>query len=215
MMDWARAHPRLAAGAAVAVLVLGFMLLRSRDNAWRITNDHSQGIAIVAFGDSLTEGYRMAPGEGYPEQLAKLVGRPIVNRGISGNTTADGLARLDADVLAESPRIVLVGLGANDMLRKQPIDETFANLRRIVDRIQGRGAMVVLIGVEGFPLVHGDYGSRYRSLARETGCVYVADMLDGVFGDPSLMYDQIHPNAAGYARIARRIDSEVGEYLRR
>jgi lysophospholipase L1-like esterase len=215
MMDWVRAHPRLAAGAALAVLVIGFMLVRSRDNAWRITNERSQGAAIVAFGDSLTEGYRMSPGEGYPEQLAKLVGRPIVNRGVSGNTTADGLARLEADVLTESPRVVLLGLGANDMLRQQPIDETFGNLRRIVDRIHARGAMVVLIGVEGFPLVHGDYGARYRSLARETGCVYVADMLDGVLGDPALMYDQIHPNAAGYARIARRIDSEVGDYLRR
>jgi lysophospholipase L1-like esterase len=215
MIDWARAHPRLAAGAAAAALVVGLMLLRSRDNTWRITNEDSQGVAIVAFGDSLTEGYRMSPGEAYPEQLAKLVGRPIVNRGVSGDTTADGLARLDADVLAESPRLVLLALGANDMLRKQPIDETFANLRQIVDRIHARGAMVVLIGVEGFPLVHGDYGARYRSLARETGCVYVPDMLDGVFGDPALMYDQIHPNAAGYARIARRIASEAGDDLRR
>jgi len=210
-----REHPRIAAGVALAALLLAFLLLRSRDNSWRIVNEHPQGVAIVAFGDSLTQGYQLGEAESYPAQLAKLIDRPIVNRGVSGDSTADGLARLDRDVLSESPRVVLLSLGANDMLRRQPIDETFANLRQIVDRLQARGALVVLIGVEGFPMVHGDYGPRYRALARKTGCVYVPDMLDDVFGDPALMYDQIHPNAAGYARIARRIESEAGAYLKR
>jgi acyl-CoA thioesterase I len=213
MKELLREHPRLLAGA-VALVVIGFLLMRSRDNAWRITNEHPQGTVIVAFGDSLTAGYQVAEADSYPAQLASLVGREIVNRGVSGDTTADGLARLDRDVLSESPGVVLLSLGANDMLRRQPMEATFANLRRIVDRIQARGALVVLIGVEGFPMVHGDYGERYRDLARETGCVYVPDMLDDVFGDPALMYDQIHPNAAGYAKIARRIESEAGSYLK-
>jgi lysophospholipase L1-like esterase len=213
MKELLRAHPRLLAGVA-AGLVLGFVVMRSRDNAWRITNEHPAGDVIVAFGDSLTAGYQMAEAESYPAQLAGLLGREIVNRGVSGDTTADGLARLDRDVLAENPGVVLLSLGANDMLRRQPMDATFANLRRIVDRIQARGALVVLIGVEGFPMVHGDYGERYRALARETGCVYVPDMLDDVFGDPALMYDQIHPNAKGYATIARRIESRAGRYLK-
>ncbi|HET9316512.1 MAG TPA: arylesterase [Vicinamibacteria bacterium] len=215
MRELLRAHPRLLAAATVVLLVAAVLLTRSRDNAWRITNEHPAGDVIVAFGDSLTAGYQMAETDSYPAQLAGLLGRDIVNRGVSGDTTADGLARLDRDVLAESPGVVLLSLGANDMLRRQPMDATFANLRRIVDRIQARGALVVLIGVEGFPMVHGDYGDRYRALARETGCVYVPDMLDDVFGDPALMYDQIHPNAKGYAKIARRIESEIGSYLRR
>jgi acyl-CoA thioesterase-1 len=209
-----REHPRLAA-AAVLALVVGFMVLRGRDNTWDIVNERSQGTTIVAFGDSLTAGYQMGETDSYPAQLARLVDRPIVNRGVSGDTTADGLARLDRDVLDENPRLVLLSLGANDMLRRHPIEDTFANLRRIIDRIQARGAMVVLIGVEGYPLVHGDYGGRYRALARETGCVYVPDILDGVFGDPRLMFDQIHPNAAGYARIAQRLAGEVGDRLKR
>jgi lysophospholipase L1-like esterase len=213
MKELLRAHPRLLAGVA-AGLVLGFVVMRSRDNAWRITNEHPAGDVIVAFGDSLTAGYQMAEAESYPAQLAGLLGREVVNRGVSGDTTADGLARLDRDVLAENPGVVLLSLGANDMLRRQPMDATFANLRLIVDRIQARGALVVLIGVEGFPMVHGDYGERYRALARETGCVYVPDMLDDVFGDPALMYDQIHPNAKGYARIAHRIESRAGRYLK-
>lgn len=214
MMDLLRDHPRLAAAAAVLVLV-GILLMRSRDNTWRITNDTPQGLAIVAFGDSLTAGYQVAEADSYPAQLARRIGRPIVNRGVSGNTASDGMARLEQDVLAASPRIVLLSLGANDMLRRQSIDETFVNLRRIVDRLHERGALVILIGVEGYPLIHGDYGERYRALARETGCAYMPDMLNDVLGDPRLMYDQIHPNAAGYAKIAERIDAEVGEYLRR
>jgi len=197
---------------AVAVALLAFAAC-GRNNTWKITNAYPQGVAVVALGDSLTSGYQMAPGESYPEQLSARIGRPILNRGVSGDSTAEGLARLERDVLDENPRIVIVGLGANDMLRRQPIDPAFANLRAIVDRIHAKGALVVLLGVDG--RLYGDWGPRYRALARETGCVYVPDLLDGVFGDPRLMYDQIHPNAKGYAKIAERLDSEVGAFLRR
>lgn len=195
------------------VLALVALAGCTRDNRWKITNAYPQGVAVVAFGDSLTSGYQMGAGESYPEQLAARIGRPILNRGVSGDSTAEGVARLERDVLAENPRIVIVGLGANDMLRRQPIDPAFANLRAIVDRIHAKGALVVLLGVDG--RIYGDWGPRYRVLARETGCVYVPDLLDGVFGEPALMYDQIHPNAKGYAKIAARLDSEVGAYLRR
>ena len=198
---------------AAAVLALLALAGCTRDNRWKITNAYPQGVAIVAFGDSLTSGYQMGEGESYPEQLSARLGRPILNRGVSGDSTAEGLARLERDVLDENPRIVLLALGANDMLRRQPIDPAFANLRAVVDRIHARGALVVLLGVDG--RIYGDWGPRYRALARETGCVYVPDLLDGVFGEPALMYDQIHPNAKGYAKIAARLDSEVGEYLRR
>jgi acyl-CoA thioesterase-1 len=199
---------------AAAVLACVALAACTRDNRWKITNAYPQGVAVVAFGDSLTSGYQMAAGESYPEQLSARIGRPILNRGVSGDSTAEGLARLERDVLGENPRIVIVALGANDMLRRQPIDPAFANLRAIVDRIQARGALVVLLGVDG-PRMYGDWDGRYRQLARETGCVLVPDLLDGVIGDPALMYDQVHPNAKGYAKIAERIDSEIGEYLRR
>ena len=197
---------------AMAAALLTFAAC-GRNNTWTITNAAPQGVAVVAFGDSLTAGYQMAEGESYPAQLSVRIGRPILNRGVSGDSTAEGLARLERDVLDEDPRIVILALGANDMLRRQPIDPAFANLRAIVDRIHAKGALVVLLGVDG--RLYGDWGPRYRALARETGCVYVPDLLEGVFGDPRLMYDQIHPNAKGYAKIAERLDSEAGAYLRR
>ncbi|HEV8253177.1 MAG TPA: GDSL-type esterase/lipase family protein [Vicinamibacteria bacterium] len=199
--------------------------------------------SIIAFGDSLTEGYEVGPGESYPERLGRLLGRPVLNRGVSGNTTAQGLARLQRDVLDENPRVVLVCLGANDMLRGMPADEQFANLRAIVKAIQAKGALVILIGTEGYeaqspraaratgstpgasaggpggaaqrPPAREDYGERYRELARATGAVYVPDLMRGVLGNPVLMRDRIHPNAAGNEKIARRLLAEVGDRLPR
>jgi len=188
---------------------------------------------IIAFGDSLTEGYELGPGDSYPERLARLLGRPVVNRGVSGDTTAQGLARLQRDVLEENPRVVLVCFGTNDMLRGMPADEQFANLGQIVKAIQAKGATAILIGTEGYAAqvpqaaratgftpgasagAQEDYAARYRELAQETGAVYVPDLVRGVLGNPTLMRDPIHPNAAGNETIARRLMTEVGGYLRR
>jgi acyl-CoA thioesterase I len=184
--------------------------------SWTITNAYPSGANVIALGDSLTQGYRVAPGEGWPEQLSAIVGRPILNRGVSGDTTGDALARLERDVLTQDPRVVLVCLGGNDMLRRMPADQQFDNLREIIRRIQDRGALVVLIGTEGFKILSDvDYGRRYEALARETGSVYVPDLMKGVLADRALMVDQIHPNARGYAKIARRIADEAGDYVKR
>lgn len=197
----------------MAVVLVGALACRG---SWDITNERPSGSTVIALGDSLTAGYRVAEGEGWPEKLSAIVGRPILNRGVSGNTTADALARLEADVLSQDPRIVLVCLGGNDMLRRMPADAQFDNLRTIVRRIQEKGALVILIGTEGFKILSNvDYGERYEALARETGAVYVPDLMKGVLTDRTLMLDQIHPNARGYDRIARRIADEAGDYLAR
>lgn len=201
---------------AAALLALAAVAAGGCRRGWPITNAAPSGSNVIAFGDSLTLGYRVEAGEGWPEQLAALIGKPVLNRGVSGDTTADALLRLERDVLVDDPRIVLVCLGGNDMLRRLPADQQFVNLRTIVRRIQEKGALVVLIGTEGFKLMSSsDYGERYEALARETGAVYVPDLMDGVLGDRTLMLDQIHPNARGYAKIARRIADEAGEYLSR
>jgi len=211
LASWKWTLGALALTTAAVYLLLG----RSRINDWTITNPHPQGAHIVAFGDSLTAGFHTGPGESYPEQLSRLLGKPILNRGVSGDTTADALLRLEKDVLAENPRIVLLCLGGNDMLRRLPADAQFANLRQAIQRIQAKGALVVLLGTEGFRLDQQDYDRRFRELARETGSVYVPNLMKGILSERSLMYDQIHPNAAGNARIARRLENDVGSYLRR
>jgi lysophospholipase L1-like esterase len=204
-------------GRLAAAAVLLSAACRSGATEWPVRNERPAGRNVIAFGDSLTQGYGVGAEDGYPAHLSRRLGLPILNAGVSGDTTGDALARLGQDVLARDPRVVLVCLGANDMLRGQPPERQFANLDRIVREIQARGALVVLVGIEGYEgLPPGvDYGARYRALAESTGSVYVPDFLAGVLTEPGLMHDGIHPNGDGYARIAARIAEEAGGYIRR
>ncbi|MDK2970693.1 MAG: acyl-CoA thioesterase [Candidatus Sumerlaeota bacterium] len=193
---------------------LWFLFGRSSLNTWPIVNESPSGSTIVALGDSLTFGYGLAPEQSYPAQLAARLGRPVINAGINGNTTEDALRRLDQDVLARDPAVVLVCLGGNDMRQKWDLERTMANLREITERLQASGALVVLIGIEGDGLIYSnDQGEAYEALAREKGAVYVPNMLKGVLGHPSLMHDPLHPNAAGYEKFVDRLTDIAGDYL--
>src|SRR5690606_16894189 len=118
-----------------AALIIGGALaaiwLMGRFAPYAITNASPGGSNIIAFGDSLTAGYEMPEGAAYPAQLSQRIGRPIINAGVSGDTTADGLRRLERDVLERDPRIVLLCLGGNDILRNRPTDEIIGNLEDI------------------------------------------------------------------------------------
>lgn len=195
-----------AIAAAVAAIAVLSLIWTARDPA--ITNLDSAGASIVAFGDSLTAGYGAREGEDYPSRLAAAIGADIINAGVSGDTTADALARIDADVLANAPRIVLVGLGGNDFLRGVPIATTEANLREIIRRIHDRDAMVLLLGFD-FPSLSANYADMYEEIAADTGSLLVPDILAGMLRDPKLKSDDIHPNAAGYALMAERISTPL------
>jgi lysophospholipase L1-like esterase len=100
------------------------------------------------------------------------------------------------------------------MLRRQPREQAMQGLRDIIERIQDSGAMTVVLGLEGAFLLTGDWGEAYEEVARETGSVFVPDILDGVYGNRALMQgDRIHPNAAGYEVITDRIERYAGEWL--
>lgn len=167
---------------------------------------------IVAFGDSLVVGVGSPETEGFIMPLVSLVGEPILNRGVRGNTTVDGLARIET-ILELKPRIVLLLLGGNDYLRKVPKTETSENLHTIIKTLQGEGILVVLLGVRGGVLTDG-YETMYEDMAQTTGSVYVENVLDGIFGNGSLMFDSIHPNREGYARIAKKVYVELEPVLR-
>lgn len=180
----------------------------------KVRNLDSRGTTLVAFGDSLTAGYGAAPGEDYPSRLSALIHQPILNAGVSGDTTESALARIDADVLDRNPRVVIVGLGGNDFLRRVDLGATEANLRTIVRRIEGRGAMVVLLGFR-FPNIGPSYESMYARVAKEEGCLLVPDMLAGILRDPTLKSDEVHPNGRGYALMADRVAGPLEKLLTR
>lgn len=198
-------------GAVVAAAIVATVLLRPGRDTWPIHNGHPRDGVVVCFGDSLTAGHGAAPEDGYPAVLARLVGREVVNRGRDGDTSVAALARLD-EVLALEPAIVVVMLGGNDMLRRLPIADTRAALATIFDRLLAAGAMVAFLGIDP-PFASGARMAAVRDLCRERGVLWVGDVMDGLWGDPARMSDQIHPNAAGYRVIAERVAAALRDRI--
>lgn len=161
-------------------------------------------IEVLAFGDSLTFGIGSTSGNGYVPVLERRIGVDIFNSGIPGNTTGDALTRLSTSVLARDPRIVIVLLGGNDILQNVPVQTRIDNITQIVERIRSDGSKVILVGLGSGQV--DPFNGELPGLASRTGSTYVPNILDGIIGNPSLMFDQIHPNDAGYAIMADRIE---------
>ncbi len=181
-------------------------------------------IRIVAFGDSLTAGYGLKPGQAFPDVLQialKAHGHnvEIMNAGVSGDTTAAGLARLDWAVGQDADGVI-VELGANDALRGQPPAETRANLDAILTRLEAKNLPVLIAGMRS----PENWGSAYRDqfnaiftdLAAKHGAILYPFFLDGVATDPKLnLSDGLHPNTHGIAIIVKRILPKVEELIGR
>lgn len=167
----------------------------------------------VAFGDSLTEGFGASEGHDYPTLLGAQLGVQIVNRGRSGDTTADGLARVE-EVAQLRPRVALLCLGGNDGLQGKPQDQMLANLERLIDRFHREGTFVVLIGVRS-PGLRDQYAKPFRRLAREKQVFHVPDLLRGILLTPAYKSDPLHPNDEGYRHIAERLAKELRPLLPR
>jgi acyl-CoA thioesterase I len=179
---------------------------------------------IVALGDSLTAGLGVARDEAYPALLEARLRQAgfayrVVNAGVSGDTSAGGLRRLDW-VLRSRPEVVIVALGANDGLRGQPVGALRDNLTAIVSRLRAAGARVLLVGMR-LPPNYGEayaneFAGAFRSVARATSVTFLPFLLAGVAGDPTLnQADGIHPNAAGHRVVADHVWPALLPLLRR
>jgi lysophospholipase L1-like esterase len=190
-------------GVVVFVALVGAAFWYFSDAKSLLTNYPSDGTDIVAFGDSLIQGVGSTDGHDLVSDLSARIGQPIVNLGVSGNTTAQGLARI-SELDRYDPKVVILLLGGNDFLQKVPQSETFANLAQIIQNIQGRGAIVLLLGVRG-GVLSDPFAAEYQQLASTYHTAYVSNVLKGLLGHPDLMSDEVHPNDAGYAEIADRV----------
>ncbi len=172
------------------------------------------GDQIIAFGDSLIEGVGASPGHDLVSVLARRLGTPVINAGRRGDTTGAALARIDQAVLSRRPRVVLVLLGGNDLLRRVPRETTIENFEEIVTRIRGTGAAVVLATVEiGF--FTGAEGRAFDTLAARTRAALVPDILGGILGRRDLMADGVHPNDRGYELMADRLEPVLRDLIAR
>lgn len=182
----------------------------------------AQGYQIVGLGDSLMAGYRLAPGESFPERLEaalKAAGHDVViaNAGVSGDTSTGGLARLDWSV-PDGTKLVLLELGANDMLRGISPEITEKNLDETITRLKARGIAVLLIGMKAAPNLGQDYEAAfngiYERLAQKHGLPLYPFFLDGVAATPALQLDDgMHPNAQGIDRMVQGVLPVVEKLL--
>src|SRR5512139_3382449 len=195
----------MLAASRFFIAVCVAVLLAACDRAPTLPRLSSHDV-IVAFGDSLTHGTGAPPDSAYPAVLASLTGRPVINAGVPGDTTASALQRLPAVLAEYHPRLVLLCLGGNDMLRQQPAAATENNLRLLVQTIRASGAEVVLIGVPE-PRLFGGAPDFYARVARDMKLPLEQDAFNDVLKDARLKSDPIHANAAGYHQIAERLDA--------
>jgi acyl-CoA thioesterase-1 len=177
---------------------------------------------ILAFGDSLTAGFGLPPGESFPEQLeralhARGIDAHVVNAGASGDTTAGGLARLESR-LADKPDLVILELGANDMLHGTDPEVVRTNLDQMIEKIKSSSAKLLLVGNQAIANWGKEYEEEfnrlYPELARAQDVALYPFFLEGVAMKPDLNQpDGLHPNARGVAIIVERIAPDVAALL--
>lgn len=183
----------------------------------------AEPVEIIGFGDSLMAGYNLAQGEGFTDQLAaalKAAGleTEVINAGVSGDTSTGGMERLDWSV-PETADIVILELGANDMLRGITPAITRANLDAMIVKLKEKGVTVILAGMRAAPSMgatfQADFDPIYPDLARAHDLPLYPFFLDGVATAPDLLLgDGMHPNAKGVAEMVRRMLPIVEDAIR-
>ncbi|MEJ2471358.1 MAG: arylesterase [Desulfuromonadales bacterium] len=194
-------------------LVFLALLLGACDSGPKIDRI-DQTAVILAFGDSLTHGTGAAPDQSYPKVLSQKLGRAVINAGVPGETTAQGLKRLPDLLETYAPTLVILCEGGNDFLRRQDPEQTARNLSAMVDLIKARGADVILVGVPklGFGLSVPPF---YAALAEKHAIPFEGEILLELLGDKTMKSDSIHPNAAGYHQMAAAIYEKIMQAQRK
>ena len=160
---------------------------------------------VLAFGDSLTFGTGASPSESYPAVLERAIGRKVVNAGVPGETSGQGLQRLPEVLEEVKPRLLILCHGGNDFLRRMDDAQAAANVRAMIQLARGQGIPVVLLATPkpglppSIPLFYGE-------IAAELKVPFEEGVIRTVLFDNGLKSDMVHPNAAGYARIAAAVE---------
>ena len=195
------------------VLMLPFLLWGC--GGYKISADRPTTKNIVVLGDSITAGYGVEMGERYTQLLQFRLRSDryvIKNLGVTGDTTAQGLARIE-EVIAAEPEIVIVALGGNDFIQGKPLTEVAANLREIIKQVQTTKADVLLVGVIAPPTRGLGYSleakKMFKEVAEDMNVVLMPNFLKGILLDQRYMLDQVHPNAAGHQILS----DNMWEYL--
>lgn len=207
----------MAFNSSIRVLVAAGLALSSGIGAAL-----AEPVRIVAFGDSLMAGYQLNPGESFPERLEEALkarGHDVViaNAGVSGDTTSAGLARLDWSV-PDDTQLVILGLGANDMLRGVDPGVTENNLTGMLERLDARDIDVMLMGMLAAPNLGASFGERFNGIYPDLASQFDVELypffLDGVTTVSGMtLDDRMHPSAAGVDRMVEGVLPMVEAYI--
>ena len=169
---------------------------------------------MLALGDSLTYGYGAAPAAAYPVQLAGLTGWKVINGGVSGDTTADALARLPG-LMQQQPKLVIISIGGNDFLRKLPESTTRANIGKIIQTVQAANVPAVLVAIPHFTTgaLFGNLSDHplYQEIAEQYRIPLLGGAWSEILGDRDLKSDQVHANDEGYRKFAELLKAFLEE----
>ncbi|TWG97906.1 acyl-CoA thioesterase-1 [Mesorhizobium sp. J18] len=182
----------------------------------------AEPVRIVGFGDSLMAGYQLAPGESFPEKLQEALHEKgydieVANAGVSGDTTSGGLSRLDWSV-PDGTDVVILELGANDMLRGVSPKVVEENLAEMIEKLQARGIRILLVGMMAAPNLGADYAEAFNAIYPRLAEKYDVPLhpffLDGVAANAAMqLQDGMHPNAEGVNIMVERILPVMEEML--
>ena len=186
-------------------------LFSCSDNNPKLTQLSDYAV-ILAFGDSLTYGTGAdnSQTQSYPAVLQQLIGHSVINSGIPGEISMDGLVRLTEDLEEYEPDLVILCHGGNDLIRRLNKDKLRHNLEQMVSLIQGSGAQVVLVGVPNFNITLA-VPDLYVEIAQQFNVPIQMDVIPTVERNPSLKSDTIHPNTEGYKQVAQEIQQLLWE----
>lgn len=181
-----------------------FFLMIACQGAQPKLNHLFPGTVILAFGDSLTYGTGASPQTSYPHDLEEMTGFTVINAGVPGNETQDGLARIEDALEKNHPSLVILCLGGNDLLRKRPEAQIKENLKKIIQTIQKTGAQVLLVAVPAFnlSLAVPDF---YAELGKELNVPVDTKIMAELERVPAYKSDYIHFNQAGYKALAEAL----------
>jgi lysophospholipase L1-like esterase len=160
---------------------------------------------IMAFGDSLTYGTGADKTQSYPSVLAKLSSHTVINNGVPGEISADGLNRLPALLDEQHPQLLILIHGANDIIRNIPREQTAANLTRMIAEAKQRNIKVVMLGVPTFGLSSLESAKIYQQVAEAEKVPIDLESLPAIIGNHDLKSDEVHPNGQGYQRLGEAV----------
>lgn len=195
----------------IIVAVFVVLILLALPNKSTKMNSILPHDTILAFGDSLTYGHGANYDESYPALLSSLSGHKVINAGINGETSDEGLQRLPKLLEDKSIKLMILCFGGNDILRRQSMEKLKNNLKMMISMAKTKNIDVLLIAVPNISLFGLSPLELYENVAEEENIPLLMGVITDILSQPTLKNDQIHPNALGYEQMAEKVYESLKE----